>query len=204
MVSSHSIPSRPVHKERKTALHSNINTLNQFLGIGHFEVARQIRLLVCRVHFDPFWDAMTSFIGCDEVAQETGSKFLSQNSPIVQFDAAPTQSQVHPQTGRLQEWHFTYIYMKSNGSHEKNGSLLNQSPFLKKVPTCPPLTHVSFPKSPVREKQELAWVGWDPETVNNSTRSRFCLFVSRLSHYSDPFIVWWNYSSVVCVGDGHG
>ena len=52
---------------------------------------------------DPFWDAMASFIGCYEVAQETGSKFLSQNGPIVQFDAAPTQSQVQPQTGLLQE-----------------------------------------------------------------------------------------------------
>ena len=31
-----------------------------------------------------------------------------------------------------QEWYFTYIYVKSNGNHEKNGSLLDQSPFLKK------------------------------------------------------------------------
>ena len=77
--------------------------LKWLLGFGHFEVARQIRLLVCRVHLDPFWDAMASFIGCYEVAQETGSKLLSQNGPIVQFDLAPTQSQVQPQTGRLRE-----------------------------------------------------------------------------------------------------
>ena len=36
-----------------------------------------------------------------------------------------------------------------------------------------PLTHVSFLKPPVREKQELRRVGRDPETVNNSTRSVF-------------------------------
>ena len=54
---------------------------------------------------------MASFIGCYEVAQETGLKFLSQNSPIVQLD--------WPLCG--QEWYFTYIYMKSNGNHEKNG-----------------------------------------------------------------------------------
>ena len=41
----------------------------------------------------------------------------------------------------------------------------------EKSPNVPiSLTHVSFPKSPVREKQELGWVGWDPKTVNN------CLF----------------------------
>ena len=51
---------------------------------------------------------MTSLIGCYEVAQETGLKFLSQNSPIVQLD--------WPLCG--QEWYFTYIYMKSNGNHK--------------------------------------------------------------------------------------
>ena len=80
--------------------------------------------------------------------------------------------------------------MKSNGNHEKNGSPLDRSPFLEKHPTSPPLTHVSFLKPSVREKQESRWVGRDPATVNNSTSSRFCLFVSRLSHYSDPLIVF--------------
>ena len=141
----------------------------------------------------PF-DAMASFIGCYEVAQATGLKFLSQNSPIVQLDK--------PLCG--QEWYFTYIYVKSNGNHEKNGSPLDRSPFLEKLPTSPPLTHLSFLKPSVGEKQESRWVGRDPATVNNSTSSRFCLFVSRLSHYSDPFIVWWDYSLAVCVGDGHG
>ena len=87
--------------------------------------------------------------------------------------------------------------MKSHGNHEKNGSPLHGSITVSgKTP--------NLPTPNPREKHELRWVGRDPETVNNSTRSRFCLFVSRLSHYSDPFIVWWNYSSVFCVGDGHG
>ena len=84
-----------------------------------------------------------------------------------------------------------------------SGVMQSMTP-LEKLPTSQPLTHVSFLKPPVREKQELRWVVRDPETVNNSTRSRFCLFVSRLSHYSDPLIMWWDYSLAVCVGDGHG
>ena len=99
------IPSHSVlfTRKKKTSLHSNINTLYGYLVLAILRLRVRFRLLVCRVHFDPFWEAMASFIGCYEAAQETGSKFLSQNSPIVQFDAAPTQSQVQPQTGRLQE-----------------------------------------------------------------------------------------------------
>ena len=109
-IPSHPIlPFCPVHKEKKRSFHSNINTLYGYLALAILRL--RVRLLVCREHFDPFWDAMASFIGCYEVAQETGLKFLSQNSPIVQLD--------WPLCG--QEWYFTYIYMKSNGNHEKNG-----------------------------------------------------------------------------------
>ena len=113
---THSIPSYPdsfIRKKRRHNRHSNINTLNGYLVLailrlrvinGYLVLAIlrlrvRFRLLVCREHFDPFWDAMASFIGCYEVAQETGLKFLSQNSPIVQLDAAPTQFHVQPQTG---------------------------------------------------------------------------------------------------------
>ena len=110
---------------------------------------------------------MASFIRCYEVAQETWLKFLSQNSPIVQLD--------WPLCG--QEWYFTYIYMKSNGNHEKNGSPLDRSAFLEQRPNSPPLTHVSFTlKPPVREKQELIWVGRlgvFPETVIDPMVSHF-------------------------------
>ena len=44
-----------------------------------------------------FWDcfenAISSFISYKEVARETGSKFVPQNSPIVQFGSALNQSQ---------------------------------------------------------------------------------------------------------------
>ena len=39
-----------------------------------------------------FLDAFVSFIGCSEMARETASKFVPQNSPIVQLDRTLTQS----------------------------------------------------------------------------------------------------------------
>ena len=44
---------------------------------------------------------LLSYIGCDyEVAQDTGSKFVLQSTPIVQFDTTPTQSPTLLQNGR--------------------------------------------------------------------------------------------------------
>ena len=40
-----------------------------------------------------FWDAVASFIGHYEVAKESGSKFVPQNSPTVQL--ALTQSTIN-------------------------------------------------------------------------------------------------------------
>ena len=42
-------------------------------------------------------DAISSFIGYKEVAQEAGSKLAPQNSPIVQFDTTLNQSQAELQ-----------------------------------------------------------------------------------------------------------
>ena len=42
-------------------------------------------------------------LGYDKVAKETKSKFVTQNSPIMQFDTTPAQFlvKVHPQTANL-------------------------------------------------------------------------------------------------------
>ena len=81
-----SYPDLFIRKKRQHKLHPNINTLYGYLVLAILRLRVRFRLLVCREHFDPFWDAMASLIGCYEVAQETGLKFLSQNSPIVQLD----------------------------------------------------------------------------------------------------------------------
>ena len=90
-------------------LKRDTRVINGYLVLAILRLRVRFRLLVCREHFDPFWDAMASFIGCYEVAQETGLKFLSQKSPIVQLDAAPTQFHVQPQTG--------HSVVKSDTSH---------------------------------------------------------------------------------------
>ena len=51
-------------------------------------------------------DAISSFIGYKEVAQENGSTFAPQNSPIVQFDTALTQSQAELQ-------HVSFIFSRA-------------------------------------------------------------------------------------------
>ena len=58
------------------------------------------QVALCR---DCLGDTISSFIGYNKVATETRSKFVTQNSPIMQFDTTPAQSlvKVQPQTANL-------------------------------------------------------------------------------------------------------
>ena len=49
------------------------------------------QVALCR---DCLGDTISSFIGYNKVAKETGSKFVTQDIPIVQFDTTPAQSLV--------------------------------------------------------------------------------------------------------------
>ena len=48
--------------------------------------------LVCERCIECIGNAITYFIGCCEVSQGAGSKFVPQNSSIMQFDTTPIQS----------------------------------------------------------------------------------------------------------------
>ena len=60
----------------------------------------------CRVelhHGGCFGDAIIAFFGHYEVGQKSGSKFVPQNSRLVQFDSTLTQSYVQPQNSPIQK-----------------------------------------------------------------------------------------------------
>ena len=69
--------------------------LDGILGsTSHFEVERETGYALCRIAlWDSFGVAITSFIGCYEVAQDSGSNSFPENITIEQFDTTPTQSQ---------------------------------------------------------------------------------------------------------------
>ena len=53
----------------------------------------------CRIAlWDFFGNAVIFFIGYYKIALETGSEFVLQNNPIMQFDTTKTQSQVQHHT----------------------------------------------------------------------------------------------------------
>ena len=63
--------------------------------LATFKDPREIGSVLCRIAlWGCFGDSISSFIGYYKVAhgQKTESKFLPQNSSMVQFDTAPNQS----------------------------------------------------------------------------------------------------------------
>ena len=59
---------------------------------GHFSLSMEVG--------PRLGNAIAPFIGYNKVARETGFKFVPQNSPMVQFDTTPAQSQTRLLTGQ--------------------------------------------------------------------------------------------------------
>ena len=67
--------------------------------IHRFDLEHDTKLVFCRnAPRECFEETVASFIGYYEAAFETGSNFVQQNSPMVQFGKNPTQSWAHSQT----------------------------------------------------------------------------------------------------------
>lgn len=67
--------------------------------IHRFDLEHDTKLVFCRnAPRECFEETVASFTGYYEAAFETGSNFVQQNSPMVQFGKNPTQSWAHSQT----------------------------------------------------------------------------------------------------------
>ena len=78
-----------------------------FIG---YEVAQKTRSLLCRVAlWEGFECAIASFIGCYQVAQETGSKLSPETVSINQFDTTRTQS--HAPAAKMADSHLLLFYL---------------------------------------------------------------------------------------------
>ena len=58
----------------------------------HFEIPPETGSVLCRI---ALWDGLKFCIGFHEVAQNNGSKFVCQNSPIMQFERSPKMANIH-------------------------------------------------------------------------------------------------------------
>ena len=71
---------------------------------SRFNIALNTRPVLCGIApRERFGDAIAAFFDHYEAGQETGSKFVSKNSPTVQFDSTLTQSYAQPQDSPVQE-----------------------------------------------------------------------------------------------------
>ena len=85
-------------------------------GIGHCEVTSKAGSVLCRsALWDCFEVAISYFIGYYGVALETGTKFVPQNSPTMQFDTTPPQSNVEPTKAQLPVADFLFL-LQQGGS----------------------------------------------------------------------------------------
>ena len=87
---------------------------------SHLQVARKdltgIGMSKCTTGL--FWNARSSLVGCHIFAQKTGSKFVHQDSSIVQFETPPTLSSARPPNGRYPG----YSKVKSKSLTQQNFS----------------------------------------------------------------------------------
>ena len=133
--------------------------LKWFLGIGHFEVARQVQVIGI---LSALWSVLGQYGFIHWLWRGCPRNWVKIFLPKQSHSAI--RRSTDPVSGASSNWppaRVTFhIYL-----HE-----VKWQPWEKRPNVPISLTHVSFPKSPVREKQELGWVGWNPKTVNN------CLF----------------------------